>query len=87
MDRVKRRRALAGLSCRNYTVDDWEQFQQIQESKAYKIKQEKLKEQYHKKIEDVKKKKGKLTKKDYQDIFDLVYKKPKKIYKPRLKIG
>ena len=35
MDRIKRRRALAGISCRSYTVDDWEQFQQIKETKSF----------------------------------------------------
>ena len=40
MDRIKRRRALAGISCRSYTVDDWEQFQQIKETKSFKEKQD-----------------------------------------------
>ena len=43
MNRIKRRRALAGISCRSYTVDDWEQFQQIKETKSFKEKTESFK--------------------------------------------
>lgn len=86
MDKIKKRRALAGISCRSYTVDDWEQFQQVKETKAFKEKQKALKEQYNKMLANRKRKKGKLTKKDFQEVYDFVYIKQQKKYKPRLKI-
>lgn len=86
MNRIKRRRALAGTSCRSYTVDDWEQFQQIKETKSFKEKQKALKEQYNKMLANRKRKKGKLTKKDFQEVYEFVYIKQQKKYKPRLKI-
>ena len=86
MNRIKRRSALAGISCRSYTVDDWEQFQQIKETKSFKEKQKALKEQYNKMLANRKRKKGKLTKKDFQEVYEFVYIKQQKKYKPRLKI-
>lgn len=86
MDKIKKRRALTGISCRSYTVDDWEQFQQVKETKAFKEKQKALKEQYNKMLANRKRKKGKLTKKDFQEVYDFVYIKQQKKYKPRLKI-
>lgn len=86
MNEIKKRRALAGMSCKSYTVDDWEQFQQVKESKRYKDEQKKLKEQYNKMVESRKRKKGKLTRKDFQEIYESVYIKSKKKYKPRLRI-
>jgi hypothetical protein len=85
MDKTfKHRQFFQGRSAKCYTVDDWELWQQTQQSSFYKKKQAKLKEQYKKQSQQIKKKKNRkyLTPEEQDRLFNTIYKQQSKIKSP-----